>query len=62
MQLVDRNGVTEMVSFGILFQTTTEPHFILNLRVLAVLNANSKELYWKLITTTEHMPTLQKNP
>ena len=58
MQLVDRNGVTEMVSFGILFQTTTEPHFILNLRVLTVLNANSKELYWKLITTTEHMPTL----
>ena len=44
----------------ILFQTTTEHHFILNLRVLTVLNANSKELYQKLITTTEHKPTLQK--
>ena len=40
--------------------TTTEHHLIQNSGVLTVQKVTSKELYWILITTTEHKPTSQK--
>ena len=40
--------------------TTTKHPFIRNLRVLTVQKVTSKELYWILMTTTEHKPTSQK--
>ena len=40
--------------------TTTEHHFICNSKVLSVQKVTSKELYWILLTITEHNPTSQK--
>ena len=36
-------------------------HFIPNSRALTVEKVTSKELYWILITTTEHKPNSQKH-
>ena len=40
--------------------TTTEHPFIQNSRVFTFQKVTSKELYWMLITTTEHKATSQK--
>ena len=40
--------------------TTTQHPFIRNSRVFTVQKATSKELYWILLTTVNHKPTLQK--
>ena len=40
--------------------TTPQHHFIQNPRVLTVQKVTSKELYWILMTITDHQPTSQK--
>ena len=51
--IIKQNSVTNTF-------TTTQHHFIRNLRVLTVQKVTSKKLYWILLTTIDHKAASQK--